>query len=789
MSQVDIAQIDKYRRMLGLTNFDNSNTQINMILSTTIMKKTYISDSTIINNNISGLSDLYVLKDTEVNSINVTNNLYTTSLSCNNLNSMSNINGNNIKCRGLILQNDSICNNFIGNFLSISSKSTINNNIIANNIIANNLTITSNNIIIGKINSDIKINGNVNYANFKNIIIKDKYIVINNNLADHGYYSGFIINSTGTTGFIRTNLTADRYEIKLPNKTDIRYIATTDSNDNLSISGNTEISNDISVLSNLYINGNMIANGNSIFNDNLILSGNSIFNNNVTFLSKTIINNNIAINGKLDLTSDLAVVGSTVFRKCTLTSDLHILGTNTIPTMDIGSNCFVSSNSTVNNNFIASSNLNLTNNLTTNNGLFSSNVFVGTDAFINTNLILGSDLNVSNNAIFNNKVTLNSNITIGGNAYINGDITIGTMLYSKFGEFLNNPNNMNTITIMSQIIQQLPHYDNNADAIRNNIPLWGFYRTGGIMKIRLDDTPPILSLSGNSTITINFQDDFYEPGAFGVDNVDQYLDVYIKSISNTFTSNIISPYLITNNTIITNTSLLPIGDYIIEYSSTDTCGNIGTITRNLKIDTILISNSFTSSNIHQSFSNGGNNYTITNNNLINGNNVVWTFNNIKSLDFNNDWSVILKCRAISWLGEFRINFDPLISYWSSSFDSISNSSFSVSFQDSGIYFGGESAYWDSSIPPIDLYSKFNSLNGIYIKIYKSSTTNLLYIDFYDHNGILIDSKSSKYPFTYTNNNALFSISCIGNIMWYGGYAIYEKNTNITVNEFKSIFEV
>ena len=29
------------------------------------------------------------------------------------------------------------------------------------------------------------------------------------------------------------------------------------------------------------------------------------------------------------------------------------------------------------------------------------------------------------------------------------------------------------------------------------------------------------------------------------------------------------------------------------------------------------------------------------------------------------------------------------------------------------------------------------------------------LDFYDHNGILIDSKSSKYPFTYTNNNMFY----------------------------------
>ena len=74
--------------------------------------------------------------------------------------------------------------------------------------------------------------------------------------------------------------------------------------------------------------------------------------------------------------------------------------------------------------------------------------------------------------------------------------------------------------MISEIISNLPNYKNNTEAVSGGIPLWGFYRTGGILKIRLDDTPPQLSLVGNNIINLLYGNMYIDPGVNAYDNVD-----------------------------------------------------------------------------------------------------------------------------------------------------------------------------------------------------------------------------------------------------------------------------
>ena len=107
------------------------------------------------------------------------------------------------------------------------------------------------------------------------------------------------------------------------------------------------------------------------------------------------------------------------------------------------------------------------------------------------------------------------------------------------------------LNIISNIISQLPEYPDNATATLASVPIWGWYRTGGIIKIRLNNIPPTIYLSGLSSITMT-SSNFIDPGAYAIDYFNNPDQVYMTSLlfgtTNLLTSNI----LITgNSTIIT----------------------------------------------------------------------------------------------------------------------------------------------------------------------------------------------------------------------------------------------
>jgi hypothetical protein len=200
----------------------------------------------------------------------------------------------------------------------------------------------------------------------------------------------------------------------------------------------------------------------------------------------------------------------------------------------------------------------------------NSNLFINGNALFQGITTMISNLTVSNNTVLNSATSINSNLYVSGSSIITGNITLGSTLTN--------------FNILGNITSYLSEYSNNATASAAGVPIWGFYRTGGIIKIRLDDIPPVIYLTGLSTVTCRSGLNYTDPGIYAIDNIDGYTIPYLISISNTTTSNIITnPITITGPTLISSTSILTNGTYNITYNSTDNAGNIGYNYRYLNI--------------------------------------------------------------------------------------------------------------------------------------------------------------------------------------------------------------
>jgi hypothetical protein len=113
--------------------------------------------------------------------------------------------------------------------------------------------------------------------------------------------------------------------------------------------------------------------------------------------------------------------------------------------------------------------------------------------------------------------------------------------------------------------------------------MWGLYRTGGIIKIRLDNSSPIIYLNGNSILNLQYGSPYTDPGVTVSDNSDINLIPYITFFLTGASNLITDPIPITGPTTISTISNLDIGTYNITYSVTDSSGNIGLNYRTLNI--------------------------------------------------------------------------------------------------------------------------------------------------------------------------------------------------------------
>ena len=565
----------KYKEMCGFYNIINISDNTTLLGSITILSSLYTSSHTVIHGNESIMSSFYINNKSFLKGNNTFNsNLFISGLSNINNNltissslnifGNSNINGNLYINNGAIFQDQ----------ITILSKFNVEGDSIITNLETETITpydqptlnIIGNTINIGSTNSIIYMRGTTNYISNTKLTINDNLVILNidsnNNPIDDGSNAGFEILGSNGDGFIKTTEDGLRYYIKAPQENIIRYIATLDENENLTISGRSLFYEDVVINSTLFVSDKSIFDNNATMNLNLRVSGNTIINNSATILSNIYISNNTNIYSDTTTNMSLTVLNNSIIPNTLVNADLVVMGnTNLLSDTTIYSSLNLYGNSNFITDVTIKSSLNISSNTILNNDTtIKSNLYISGNSLINGSANINSSLLVSGNSILANNVSVNSKLNINGNSLLMGNVSIGTTTTK--------------LNILGQISCQLKEYPTNSSAAANNIPLYGFYRTGGIVKIRLDVVAPTITLNGDSSVYLNYGTVYMELGLTVSDNVDTNLDAYIISLENEITNNIISsPILVSNNIYISGTELLPSGQYTITYKSTDATGN------------------------------------------------------------------------------------------------------------------------------------------------------------------------------------------------------------------------
>ena len=252
-------------------------------------------------------------------------------------------------------------------------------------------------------------------------------------------------------------------------------------------------------------------------------------------------NNNLTINSSLNVVNNNIVGNNTI---------LSFINVNNFSSNNCNMlNLYVSGTSNLGNTTILS-NLNISNNMIINNSLYGI-----------------SNLNIFNTTVLNNNTSINSSLNISGPTLLYGNNTL-----------------LCNLNVLGQIITKLPNYFSNSIAKAAGIPIWGLYRTGGILKVRVNDTPPNITLIGLSNINITQGTTFIEPGISIYSPIYSNIKGYITSINNGSNNIINNPILISgNSTLIAQTSSLSIGSYVITYNATDPDGLVGVGVRTLTV--------------------------------------------------------------------------------------------------------------------------------------------------------------------------------------------------------------
>uniref|UniRef100_A0A6C0H7A5 Uncharacterized protein n=1 Tax=viral metagenome TaxID=1070528 RepID=A0A6C0H7A5_9ZZZZ len=525
----------------------NSNLNIlgNLVVNNigTILSSLYISNNSIINNNLTGAANIYVSGNTYIQ--------------------------NNLQVGNTILINSTT----IGSTINISDVTILNQGLNINNIGAlnNSLTLNANIINIGNTNSKIFFNGTSTYIASSQLLLSDKLIslnsISNSSGIDLGGDCGIEILGTSGIGYIKTSLDASRYIIQPPLISQLSYIAIQDINNNINISGSAYL-NTVSIISSLNVSGittfnnitalsSLIVNNNASFYGNvstigiLNVSGNTLFIGNNTIFGNINVSGNVILQGSTSILSNLNVGNSQIIQgNTTYLGILNVLNNSILQNTTILSN-------------ITSQGLTMFNNLVT----INSNLNISNNYICNNNISINSKLYVSGYTIINNSSSINSSLNVLGNTIINSNITI----YSN-------------LNLQNYILLPLPNYPDNTTAKNNGIPIYGFYRTGDIVKIRLNDDPPTITLKGNSTISINYGSAYTELGITVTSPLYTNLYGYIYSIGSG-TNNIITNQILVSgtSTLITQPSSLTTGSYLVSYNATDPDGLIGYTTRNLTV--------------------------------------------------------------------------------------------------------------------------------------------------------------------------------------------------------------
>jgi len=479
------------------------------------------------------------------------------------------------------------------------------------------MTIDADIINIGRPGSEVRILGDQTQVLVNELNVYDKYIYLNineenNGGIDEGSLSGIeILGLNNNNGFIRTSADAARFEIKAPKDTTARYVATLSLNNNdLEVSGNTTLHTNLDVIGDIKcIGDNVILNSNNVdigpfkyINNAALITGNSVVvNGQVLFIttSETI------IIGVIQLDGTNSFNGTNTMNDVTLIQgDNTVSGTTIMQgTTNINENVFITG-------------LNVINGNTEINNVIAMNGNISIDG---TTTIIGDvDINAMNIVISNTSVNINSDISFNNKTDIN-DNTITTdktvTFNNKLTDFTKTARFYNEI-----VFDNLSEYMSNQEAVDNGVPLWGLYRTGGIIKIRLDAVLPTLTLIGSPNIKLDKNIQYIELGASSLDNLDNDILVSIVSIHSDIVGEVLSfPILLDSlNIIITDIDYSISTNYIITYRTEDSSGNYVNNYRNLYIRDDARPIKLIIDNINQYFYANGRNNSFSNGRMLNG---------------------------------------------------------------------------------------------------------------------------------------------------------------------------
>ena len=554
----------KYRNLFGLSKLIVSNNSPDTIFADKVQNDfSYIVNDCIINNNLSINSSLYLLNNIQCSNMSTVNDIVISTTSLLNNLTLNNlfVTSNSFIKNNITINGDSKHNN-ITQMGSLNSNNLISNTINTNNIYQNSNVVNINGdvITIGTDKSTINIIGNLSYISTSNLKIADKLITLNDpNKLTNNYYGIEILGTSGN-GYIKT-LDNGRYEIKAPLDITKKYIVEVDMNENINISGTALLYNNVTVLSNISIAQNVIYN--EVVANNLNVSSKTIctnyYSNNMNISGITYISN--------DMNTEKLIVKNINMINLTVLSVLNIDGT-----CNIASNVTLNSDLTLNNTLLVKNTMTVLSDLKVNSAIINNNLTVNSNLFISSNALLNNNLstaslNILKDTMLNNSLTLTSKLFVSKNINIKGNIT------------------MNNSFITGNIVIPLKHYDTNYTAALNNVQKWGLYRTGGIVKIRLDILPPVITLVGNSTLDMAVGMSYLELGGSALDNDDGNISVYITSIKKANTEYLNNQVLIlaTSTYISTTTPLNTVGTYTITYNALDSIGNVGIKYRTLNI--------------------------------------------------------------------------------------------------------------------------------------------------------------------------------------------------------------
>lgn len=472
------------------------------------------------------------------------------------------------------------------NIISISQDTILSNSVSFSSIlVVSGMTIFNNNL---SMNTNLNILGN-SIANGPMTITSNINNINNNNLYQVSANNLNILKNATFQNIITPTINVSNGVSTFKNIT---------SNSILNVNNNC-IANTLTLNSNLYVSGITTLNGILTLDSDYTITQYSILNNlssNKLFISNlSLLNNNTTIYNSLYV-SGYSLLGSVSVNSNLIISNTSILNYATIMG-DLTLNDFSSNTVSI------TGNINVIGGTNYNNISINSNLLVSGYTNINGNSTVLNNLYVSNNSIIYGNISILGNLNVTNMSIQDSLVVSGNTIMKSLN--ISGTTTFGALNILGNINGRLRNFDTNEDAANNGIPLFGLYRTGGIVKIRLDINPIYVVLLGPSVITMYTTNIYKELGIYAIPTVKMNsLDIITSKITSVEISNgsslnniLTLPIPITNNTSFTiPTTLIPTDNpltYNITYTCTDISINTRLISRIVNIYTIPIINSIT----------------------------------------------------------------------------------------------------------------------------------------------------------------------------------------------------